>query len=120
MRGGYLRNILLFVMRRYAYYSDSGIGLWKDLFNIHLPAMMQYVERALGILTRRWSIFWRPLFCAHCEWSLIAMACAKLHNFRRMLISRRNNIKAWLKEKIFARPYHSVNNNAKISIIIII
>jgi hypothetical protein len=42
--------------------------------------MRQIIERAFGILTQRWGIFWRPLECAMDRWSLVIQAAAKLHN----------------------------------------
>jgi hypothetical protein len=62
-------------------FGGRGIGVWRDSFNYHLSAMRQCIERAFGILTRRWGIFWRPLTCAMDKWSLVIMVCAKLHNF---------------------------------------
>jgi hypothetical protein len=62
-------------------WSGRGIGLWKDSFNYHLSAMRQCIERAFGLLTRRWGIFWRPLQCEYARWSDIGTVCAKLHNF---------------------------------------
>ena len=56
------------------------IGQDKDSFNYHLSVRRQVIERAFGILTRRWGIFWRPVVCAYDKWSLIATTCAKLHN----------------------------------------
>jgi hypothetical protein len=43
--------------------------------------MRQCIERAFGLLTQRWGIFWRPLRCEFKKWSLVATVCAKLHNF---------------------------------------
>lgn len=57
-----------------------GIGRSKDSFNYHLSVRRQVIERAFGILTKRWGIFWRPIFAAYDKWSLIATAAAKLHN----------------------------------------
>ena len=61
-------------------YSGRGIGIWKDSFNFHLASMRQTIERAFGILTRRWGILWRPLSCALDRWSLVITVCTKLHN----------------------------------------
>jgi hypothetical protein len=61
-------------------WSGTGIGIAKDAFNYHLSVRRQVIERAFGILTKRWGIFWRPLNCGFHNWSLIAMTCAKLHN----------------------------------------
>lgn len=61
-------------------YGGRGIGRWKDSFNFHLSAMRQTIERAFGMLTRRWGIFWRPLQCAQDRWALVCNVAAKLHN----------------------------------------
>ena len=62
-------------------WSGRSLGLWKDSYNYHLSAMRQCIERAFGILTKRWGIFWRPLECQHKRWSQVCMVAAKLHNF---------------------------------------
>ena len=62
-------------------HGGTGIGDWKDSFNYHLSAMRQCIERAFGILTKRWGIFWRPLACRFDKWSTICTVAAKLHNF---------------------------------------
>jgi hypothetical protein len=61
-------------------FGGRNIGYWRDSFNYHLSSMRQTIERAFGLLTRRWGIFWRPLTCDHGRWHLIATVCAKLHN----------------------------------------
>lgn len=57
------------------------LGLWKDSFNYHLSAMRQVIERAFGLLTQRWGIFWRPLRVSMSKWGLVCTVAAKLHNF---------------------------------------
>jgi hypothetical protein len=42
--------------------------------------MRQCIERAFGLLTRRFGIFWRPLNCDYARWHVIIRVCAKLHN----------------------------------------
>lgn len=61
-------------------FPGRSIGKWRDSFNFHLSAMRQTIERAFGILTRRWGIFWRPLVCDFARWTLVIRVCAKLHN----------------------------------------
>jgi len=61
-------------------YGGRNIGAARDSFNYHLSRMRQCIERAFGILTRRWGIFWRPLNCDPTKWTLIIQVCAKLHN----------------------------------------
>ena len=40
----------------------------------------QVIERAFGILTKRWGIFNRPLNCRLSRWTLVATVAAKMHN----------------------------------------
>lgn len=57
-----------------------GIGRWKDSFNYHLSSSRQCVERAFGMLVKRWGVFQRKLLCDFERWSLVSVVCAKLHN----------------------------------------
>ena len=59
----------------------TGIGPWKDSFNYHLSKCRQCIERAFGMLVRRWGIFQRKLVCAYHKWPKVACLCAKLHNY---------------------------------------
>jgi hypothetical protein len=61
-------------------FAGCHIGKWRDSFNYHLSCMRQCIERAFGILTRRWGIFWRPLACDISRWNIVMRVCAKLHN----------------------------------------
>ena len=61
-------------------YGGRNIGPWRDSFNYHLSAMRQTIERAFGLLTKKFGIFARPLQCDYGRWSFIALVCAKLHN----------------------------------------
>lgn len=61
-------------------FGGRGLGKWRDSFNYHLSAMRQCIERAFGLLTRRFGIFWRALACDFSRWHLIIRVCAKLHN----------------------------------------
>ena len=49
-------------------------------FNFFLSSQRITIERAFGILVRRWGILWRPLVCSLDNCTLIATICAKLHN----------------------------------------
>ena len=62
-------------------WSGTGLGVWKDSFNYHLSSMRQCIERAFGLLTQRWGVFWRPLRVQFKFWSLVCTVAAKLHNF---------------------------------------
>ena len=53
----------------------------EDGYNYHLSRMRQNVERAFGLMVRKWGIFWRPLSFAYDRWHLAITCCAKLHNF---------------------------------------
>ena len=59
----------------------SGIGRWKDSFNYHLSKCRQCIERAFGMLVRRWGIFQRKLSCDLERWYKVATVCARLHNY---------------------------------------
>jgi hypothetical protein len=61
-------------------WGGRGIGSDKDAFNYHLSVRRQVIERAFGILVRRWGVFHRPLTCAYKRWFLVATVAAKLHN----------------------------------------
>src|SRR5690606_8592092 len=52
----------------------------KDSFNYHLSQMRQVVERSFGMLTKRFSIFWRPFIFALKHWRTVIRVCCKLHN----------------------------------------
>jgi hypothetical protein len=62
-------------------WSGRGLGLYRDSFNYHLSRMRQCIERAFGIMTQRWGVFWRPLRVALSRWGLVCTVAAKLHNF---------------------------------------
>lgn len=62
-------------------YSGRGIGVWKDSFNYWLSHSRQCIERAFGMLTMRFGIFWRKFSFAFERWSLVITACVKLHNY---------------------------------------
>jgi hypothetical protein len=62
-------------------WSGRGIGRWKDSFNYWLSHSRQAIERAFGMLTKRWGIFSRRFCFAYERWSLVIIVCCKLHNF---------------------------------------
>ena len=57
-----------------------GIGADKDAFNYFLSHSRQCIERAFGMLVKRWGIFWRKFMFDFERWPLVALVCAKLHN----------------------------------------
>lgn len=61
-------------------WSGRGLSPAKDAFNYHLSLMRQVIERAFGLLIRRWGIMWRALECAAWKWPLIVQVCCRLHN----------------------------------------
>lgn len=61
-------------------WSGKSLDPYKDSFNYYLSSMRQCIERAFGLLTKRWGIFWRPLACRFDKWSTIVTVCCKLHN----------------------------------------
>lgn len=60
--------------------SGRGLDVYKDSFNYWLSHSRQAVERAFGMLTQRWGIFWRMFRFSFDRWSLVVMVCMKLHN----------------------------------------
>jgi hypothetical protein len=62
-------------------WSGRGLGLYRDSFNYHLSKMKQCIERAFGLMTQRWGVFWRPLRVSLSRWGLVCTVAAKLHNF---------------------------------------
>lgn len=61
-------------------YKGKNLPVDKDTFNYYLSMNRQVIERAFGILVRRWGIFWRPLRCSMDLIPLIIRVCCKLHN----------------------------------------
>jgi hypothetical protein len=62
-------------------WSGHGLDVWSDSFNYHLSSMRQCIERAFGVLTQRWGVFWRELKCSFDKWTLVVTVAAKLHNY---------------------------------------
>lgn len=57
-----------------------GLEASKDAFNYWLSHSRQAVERAWGMVTQRWGIFWRIFRFSFDRWSLVILVCIKLHN----------------------------------------
>jgi DDE superfamily endonuclease len=57
-------------------YGGHNLGTWRDSFNYHLSAMRQCIERAFGLLVRRWGIYWRPFSFDLFKWKVVATVCA--------------------------------------------
>jgi len=57
-----------------------GLEPSKDAFNYWLSHSRQAVERAWGMVTQRWGIFWRIFRFSFDRWSLVVLVCIKLHN----------------------------------------
>ena len=57
-----------------------GLGPFKDSFNFWLSHSRQSIERAFGMLTQRWGIFWRRFSFSLDRWALVSQVCMKLHN----------------------------------------
>lgn len=88
-KNGSLRNTDYYVIGDEAFvctdhlltpWSGKNLEPCKDSFNYYLSSMRQCIERAFGLLTQRWGIFWRPLACRFDKWSTIVTVCCKLHN----------------------------------------
>jgi hypothetical protein len=61
-------------------WSGRGLGRFKDSYNFYLSSSRQCVERAFGILVKRWGVLQRKIICDFERWPLVAIVCAKLHN----------------------------------------
>ena len=61
-------------------WAGRNLDAYKDSFNYHLSSCRQCIERAFGMLVKRWGILWRKLTCSFDKWPLVAMVCARLHN----------------------------------------
>ena len=58
------------------------LDLFKDSFNFHFSGgNRNVIERAFGLMTERWGIFWRKLHVSLRRASQIVLACAALQNF---------------------------------------
>lgn len=55
-------------------------GSANDAFNYVHAQYRATIERALGVLMRRWGVFWRPLECSTPLKLLIIQAAVRLHN----------------------------------------
>ena len=70
-------------------------------FNNVLSSQRITIERAFGILVRRWGILWKPISYSLCRVAKIARVCAMLHNIcvdRWLLKNPRlfvNNTRVW-------------------------
>lgn len=62
-------------------FGGTGLDIYSDSFNFQLSSMRQCIERAFGILTRRFGIFWKPFEFRITKWSQVVHVCCKLHNF---------------------------------------
>ena len=62
-------------------WSGRSLSLEKDSFNYHLSSMRQCIERAFGMMMKRWGIFHRRLNFRADKWGLVVVIAAQLHNF---------------------------------------
>jgi hypothetical protein len=53
----------------------------KDAFNYMLSKQRQCIERAFGILVKRWGIFWKALTIKLSNIPMVIRTACKLHNF---------------------------------------
>ena len=61
-------------------WSGRGIGAWKDSFNYKLSSCRQCIERAFGMMVKRFGILQRRFMFHKRRWALVSVVCAKLHN----------------------------------------
>ena len=62
-------------------FKGRDLDQWNDSFNYHLSLHRQVVERAFGMLTQKFGIFWRPLRIAFKRIPLAIRVCCKLRKF---------------------------------------
>ena len=58
----------------------ANMGVWADSYNFQQSSIRMNIERALGMLIRRWGILWRPLEFHHDKWAPVIMCVMRLHN----------------------------------------
>ena len=61
-------------------WSGRGIDPWKDSFNFKLSSCRQCIERAFGMLVKRFGTLQRRFMFQKCRLALVSVVCAKLHN----------------------------------------
>ncbi len=61
-------------------YSGRGFDRVKDSFNYWLSHSRQAVERAYGMVTKRWGIYWCIFWFLFDHWLLVVLCTIKLHN----------------------------------------
>ena len=99
------------------------IGRYKDSFNYWLSHSRQCIERAFGMLTKRFGIYYRKFTFDYTRWSLVTLLTVKLHNLcidrKVTLPSRREPSDVWLvidndNEDIEDRDYrHRATGNRR-------
>ena len=57
-----------------------GLDPYKDSFNYWLSHSRQAIERAFGMLTQRFGIYWRMFRFSFDRWPLVIMVTMKIHN----------------------------------------
>jgi hypothetical protein len=69
----------------------------EDGYNYYLSRMRQNVERAFGLMVRKWGVFWKPLQCANHRWNVVIRCRTKLNNFcidERLRLTH-DNVEPW-------------------------
>lgn len=61
--------------------TPSGGGADLDAFDYHQSSNRVAIERAFGMLIRRWAILWKPLAMRFDRRAPVVGACIRLHNF---------------------------------------
>jgi hypothetical protein len=97
-------------------YRGRNLPPYEDSFNFHLSQHRQVIERAFGLLTQRFGIFWRPLRVQFSLIPSVIRVCVKLHNIcvERFGLSRPEvNIErdALIDDEIFAVHYTDLTGN---------
>jgi hypothetical protein len=86
-----------------AMHTDNSLYLRMKAFNHVLSSQRITIERAFGMLVRKWGILWKPLAFTLRHNMKIIMVCAKLHNFCR---------KYWITENVPANTNQNISQNS--------
>jgi DDE superfamily endonuclease len=90
-------------------YSGAKLGDKKDTFNYVLSYYRSTIERAFGLLVRRWGILWSPLTRSSLNNAKAVLCCVLLHNIcqrdqSKLQPRRRESDMRWRDARSEAQP----------------